>query len=73
MNKVLATAPTPNQCGQVNCTTPTSENDYQIAGRVDYQVNDKNTIFGRYMAYHTNLLPASQLTSDCWFQKRRAL
>jgi hypothetical protein len=40
----------PDPCGRVNFGPRTSVNDYQLVGRTDYQVSDKQTIFGRYMA-----------------------
>ena len=43
--------PTPiNGCGQVNYNVPISQNEYQIVGRMDYQLSEKQMIFGRYMA-----------------------
>ena len=64
VNKILATAPAPNQCGQVNFYTPSSENDYQLLGRVDYQLSSKNTVFVRYLAYHTLIQAPLNLTNN---------
>lgn len=41
--------PAQNQCGRVVWGTPTSENDNQGVGRLDYQVRDNHTIFLRYV------------------------
>jgi hypothetical protein len=66
INRVLAssTSTPPNQCGQVNYGAIFSENDYQLLGRVDYQLGDKNTLFGRYMVYHVNIAPDSDLSKN---------
>ncbi len=40
---------TPNACGIVPWTLPNNENDHQIPVRVDYQLNDRHTLFARYL------------------------
>jgi hypothetical protein len=41
--------PTPiNQCGQVSYGAVTNQNENLALGRVDYQLNDKHTVFFRY-------------------------
>jgi hypothetical protein len=45
-------------CGNVGFGPVQKINEYQVLGRVDYQVSDKQTIFGKYMAT-TYLLPAA--------------
>ena len=64
INRILATAPTPNQCGSVLYSQPIHVNDHQIVGRMDYQMSARNSFFGRYMAVKRSAPPASQLTSD---------
>jgi len=39
-----------NPCGRVSTGTPLSENRYQVPVRLDYQISDKQSIFGRYLA-----------------------
>jgi hypothetical protein len=64
INRVVASAPAANACGIVEYQQPTSENDNQFVTRADYQATQNNTIFARYFYYHTNVLPASELTQD---------
>jgi len=40
---------TPNACGIVPWTLPNNEDDHQVPVRVDYQLNDKNSLFARYL------------------------
>lgn len=58
-NMVLAQLPkfgiTPNQCGAVTFVSPVSENEYQAIGRGDYHLNDKNSVFLRYIGTSDNL------------------
>ena len=46
--------PAPNNpadpCGQVTYGAVIQTNEYQVLGRVDYQLSQKHSIFGRYMA-----------------------
>ena len=37
-------------CGKVTFGAVTQQNGYQVLGRVDYQINARQSIFGRYMA-----------------------
>ncbi len=47
--------PTPtNACGLVNYSVPTDQNEYQIVFRTDYQLSDKQMLFGRYLATSFN-------------------
>jgi Carboxypeptidase regulatory-like domain/TonB dependent receptor len=47
--------PTPiNACGQVNYSVPIAQNEYQIVVRSDYQLSDKQSLFGRYIATSFN-------------------
>jgi hypothetical protein len=39
-------------CGLVTYGIPISTNEAQFVGKVDYQLNAKQTVFGRYMATH---------------------
>ena len=45
-------------CGQTKFGPVSKINEYQVLGRVDYQINEKQTFFGRYMAT-TYLTPSS--------------
>ena len=47
----------PNACGQVNYNVPVQQNEYQIVGRVDYQLSEKQSIFGRYLSQFTQGIP----------------
>jgi hypothetical protein len=49
--KLLPTPDNPGDpCGRVTYGAVTQQNAYQVLGRVDYQLNPKQSIFGRYMA-----------------------
>jgi hypothetical protein len=55
MRRVNAQAPVPeNECGQVRYSRPSKQNHYQTIGRLDYQWNNKHSVFGRYTAYQFN-------------------
>jgi len=41
---------TSNPCGRVSTGNPLSENRLQVPVRLDYQLSDKQSIFGRYLA-----------------------
>jgi hypothetical protein len=41
---------TSNPCGRFPYGVITDQNEYQIVGRVDYSLNSKHSLFGRYMA-----------------------
>jgi hypothetical protein len=48
---IAARLPTTNDpCGRISTGPTTAVNESQYVGRSDYQVSDKQTIFGRYMA-----------------------
>jgi hypothetical protein len=49
-------------CGQTTFGPIEKINEYQVLGRVDYQISDKQTLFGRYMAT-TYLRPSSYALS----------
>lgn len=51
-------------CGKVLYGAVIQQNQYQILGRVDYQINQKETIFGRYMATTFVQPPAYSLAKD---------
>src|SRR6185436_17089525 len=36
-------------CGQISFGPVTKINEYQTVGRVDYQISEKHSLFGRYM------------------------
>jgi hypothetical protein len=37
-----------NPCGNINYSVPTTQNEDQVIGRVDYIVSPKHTLYGRY-------------------------
>src|SRR6202035_2923046 len=41
---------TSNPCGQVTTGSPLHEDRLQVPVKVDYQLSDKQSIFGRYLA-----------------------
>src|SRR5262249_16129723 len=41
---------TSDACGKVIYGNPTLTNEHQLIGRIDYQLNAKHSIFGRYLA-----------------------
>jgi hypothetical protein len=66
---------TSDPCGRVQFSYPTQINEYQVVGRVDYQITSKQSLFGRYLAatYYrpaaytlapTNLLTTGQAGLD---------
>jgi len=63
--KLLPQPDNPNDpCGKVIYGAVTQINQYQVLGRVDYQINQKQSLFGRYMAT-TYVQPAAySLTKD---------
>jgi len=60
--KLLPAATGP--CGQVTFGPVTKTNEYQILGRTDYQINSRQTLFGRYMATTYLLPPAYQFSGN---------
>jgi len=59
--KLLPAAQGP--CGQVKYGPVQKINEYQLLGRTDYQINDKDSLFVRYMATSYKLPPAYQLNA----------
>jgi len=59
-NKLMASLGpvTPNQCGLITYNTPAYENDYQFVAKIDYQLNDKQSLFFRGLDTHI-LIPNS--------------
>ena len=58
-NKVLASlGQAPDRCGNVTFGAPTKRNDSNYGVRVDYQISDKQTIFGR-MLFATQFSPST--------------
>lgn len=60
--------PPPNSssdpCGKVTYGAVTQINQHQVLGRVDYQINEKQSLFGRYMATTYFEPPAYSLTKN---------
>ncbi len=48
----LLPIPGDTACGKITYATPASFNENQAIGRVDYQLNNKNSLFGRYFVTH---------------------
>lgn len=40
---------TPDDCGKITYGNPAPENDYQYVGKIDYQLNDKQSVFFRLL------------------------
>jgi hypothetical protein len=53
-----------NPCGLVVRGTPISRNDGQVVGRVDYQLSEKQSLFGRYVANPVNVKIPFSLTPN---------
>ena len=51
-------------CGATFYGNPVHENDYQGIGRVDYQLNEKHSIFGRYLATKQQVAVPYTLSGD---------
>ena len=46
VNHLLPTiGATPDQCGNITYSVPSFEDDYQYVGKIDYQLNDKQSLF----------------------------
>ena len=58
----LPTATDP--CGQITYTTADDSNEGQGIGRIDYQLSQDHSVFGRYMATFVKKAPAYQGGSD---------
>jgi len=43
-------------CGQIRFTRRLANNEYTTVGRVDYQVSDRHSVFGRYLDSYTHNL-----------------
>ena len=61
---VLASAPTPDPCGHIYYDRPLKANEYQGVGRMDYQLTDKHTLFGRYQNLYVSQPNAFDLTPN---------
>ena len=55
---------TPNQCGVLTYNTPDDENYLQFTGKVDYQINDRQSVFVRLLDTHNKYLNAFAVTPD---------
>jgi len=63
--KILSYLPsTSNPCGQVSYISPIHQNEWQLVGRVDYQLSAKNTLFGRYIATRLVQEPPYELLTN---------
>jgi Carboxypeptidase regulatory-like domain len=65
MQKFLPTIPvTPDQCGNITYGTPGPENDYQYVGKIDYQINDRQSVFFRLLDTQIKLPSPYTTTPD---------
>jgi hypothetical protein len=55
---------TPNQCGQITYNTPDAENYIQGVSKVDYQLNDKQSVFFRVLETHNLMKNAFSITPN---------
>jgi hypothetical protein len=63
--KVVARIPKPdNPCGELTFGAPTVEDHSQYVGKIDYQMNDKHSLFGRHMYNRIDGPSAFELTPD---------
>ncbi|PYS04129.1 MAG: hypothetical protein DMG16_03670 [Acidobacteria bacterium] len=56
--------PQDDDCGHVRFGRPVNVNEYQGVGRLDYHLNDKHTIFGRYQILPTIQPNAYEVTPN---------
>jgi len=54
----------PNACGVFTYNTPDDENYLQGTAKLDYQINDKQSVFFRLLETHNKLLNAFAVTPD---------
>jgi len=55
---------TPNQCGQITYDTPDDENYLQFVSKIDYQLNDKQSMFFRLLDTHNKILNSFAVTPN---------
>src|SRR5207249_5806525 len=53
-----------NECGLTLIGNPLSTNQLQAPARIDYQLTDKQTLFGRYLISRNETIPPYQLRPD---------
>jgi len=54
----------PDQCGRVTYGTPTSRNDQQYVAKIDYQVSDRHSMFGRFVTSPQKFTKSFDLTKN---------
>jgi hypothetical protein len=65
LNKILPTiSSAPSPCGTITYSIPSQESDYQYVSKVDYQLNDKQSLFFRLLDTHELIPSPSTLTSN---------
>ena len=65
VNRVIAQAPKPiNECGLIRFGRPSKTDNWQTAGRIDYQLNASHSVFGRYFAFHSREPSGNELSPD---------
>src|SRR5579862_4121794 len=63
--KIVQSLPTTvDPCGRTTFGAVADNNEHQILGKVDYQINQKHTIFGRYNALKTTAPAAYDLSKN---------
>ncbi|MBV8842140.1 MAG: TonB-dependent receptor [Bryobacterales bacterium] len=63
--KILTYLPQTNDpCGKVSFISPIHQNEYQVLGKVDYQITAKNALFGRYIATTLEQTPPYELLKN---------
>lgn len=61
--KFLPTAVS-DSCGRTPYGPITKTDEHQVLGRIDYQINERHTLFGRYMATTYDLPPSYKLSGN---------
>jgi Carboxypeptidase regulatory-like domain len=65
VNKILPTiGTTPDQCGNITFNIPSEESDYQYVGKIDYQLNDQQSLFFRGLDTYEHTPNSQTLTSN---------
>ena len=55
---------TSDPCGRFSFIQPLHDNEYQLPFKIDYQLNPKNSLFGRYIRTTFNQLPPYNIEKD---------
>jgi carboxypeptidase family protein len=64
-NRILATQPVPpNECGLVTFGAPSQSNEQMYVGKLDYQMSEKHSLFGRLLFNPSNAPEPGKLTKN---------